>query len=77
MPDLDGLEATALIRRKEQGTGHRVPIIALTAHAMQGDLERCLAAGMDGYLAKPINSKHFREVLARFANIPQRQSSKG
>jgi len=77
MPDLDGLEATAVIRRKEQGTGHRVPIIALTAHAMQGDLERCLAAGMDGYLAKPINSKQFREVLARFASIPQRQSSKG
>jgi PAS domain S-box-containing protein len=61
MPRLDGLEATALIRRGE--TGRRLPIIAMTAHAMKGDRERCLAAGMDGYIAKPIQPKELYEVI--------------
>ena len=65
MPVMDGLEATAAIRTNEQQTGEHVPIIAMTAHAVQGDRERCLAAGMDGYLAKPIRMKEFFDTLHR------------
>jgi len=54
MPSLDGFKTTAIIREKEQATGRHIPIIALTAHAMRGDRERCLAQGMDGYVTKPI-----------------------
>lgn len=63
MPEMDGLEATAVIRAREQSTKNHIPIIAMTAHAMKGDQERCLAAGMDSYLTKPIQTKELRAVL--------------
>jgi signal transduction histidine kinase/CheY-like chemotaxis protein len=65
MPELDGLEAARRIRRQEQGTGRHTPILALTAYALQGDRERCLAAGMDGYLSKPILPQQLQEAIAR------------
>lgn len=66
MPVMDGIEATVKIRRSERSKRSRSPIIALTAHAMQGDRERCLQAGMDGYLAKPLDKNQLVEMLARF-----------
>ncbi|MEZ6072855.1 MAG: response regulator [Pirellulales bacterium] len=63
MPELDGLEATQRIRHTEVGTDRHVPIIAMTAHAMKGDRERCLAAGMDDYLSKPIRARDLVEVI--------------
>jgi signal transduction histidine kinase/CheY-like chemotaxis protein/HPt (histidine-containing phosphotransfer) domain-containing protein len=64
MPELDGMEATAAIRALELGGTRRIPIIALTAHAMKGDRERCLAAGMDGYVTKPLRPKDLFAAIA-------------
>ncbi|MGC2657341.1 MAG: response regulator [Bryobacteraceae bacterium] len=72
MPDMDGIEATSIIRKVEKPTGAHTPIIALTAHAMNGDRDRCLAAGMDGYLAKPMQISELREELSRVAQAPVR-----
>ncbi|MEZ6073458.1 MAG: response regulator [Pirellulales bacterium] len=70
MPEMDGLEATRVIRKRESVCGGHVPIVAMTAHAMKGDRERCIAAGMDGYIAKPIRAGELYEqieaVVARF-----------
>jgi len=63
MPVSDGFEATAAIRQWENASGGHVPIIAMTAHAMKGDEDRCLAAGMDAYLAKPINPGRLFDLI--------------
>jgi len=68
MPGMDGFEATAAIREKEREIGRHVPIIALTAHAMKGDKERCLAEGMDGYLSKPIHPEELDALLEKYVS---------
>jgi CheY-like chemotaxis protein len=70
MPEMDGFEATSAIRVREHSTGKHMPIVAMTAHAIRGDRERCLAAGMDGYIAKPIRARELIDLLERFSAAP-------
>jgi two-component system sensor histidine kinase/response regulator len=73
MPSMDGIEATAAIRKKEGATGRHVPIVAMTAHAMSGDRQRLLMCGMDGYVSKPVHQEDLfeaiEEVLSRGAHV--------
>jgi CheY-like chemotaxis protein len=66
MPEMNGLEATGEIRRREEAEGTHVPIVGVTAHALKGDRERCLEAGMDDYLSKPISPKALLDKLERW-----------
>ncbi|MBN1545744.1 MAG: response regulator, partial [Syntrophaceae bacterium] len=68
MPEMDGFEATAVIREKEKTTGDHLPIVALTAHAMKGDRDKCLDAGMDDYVTKPIQPKELFEAIDRVSS---------
>jgi two-component system sensor histidine kinase/response regulator len=72
MPDMDGIECTSRIRKLEEGTGTHVPIIAVTARALDGDSEKCLKAGMDDYLSKPFSSEDFRRILLKWTYDPAR-----
>src|SRR5580658_3385375 len=71
MPEMDGLEATRAIREREKITGRHLPIVAMTAHAMKGDRERCLDAGMDDYLTKPIRTPEFVDILKRYLKVSE------
>ena len=71
MPEMDGFEATRAIREWEKTTGKHLPIVAMTAHAMKGDRERCLQAGMDYYLTKPIQSKALYETVEGVAAVAE------
>jgi signal transduction histidine kinase/DNA-binding response OmpR family regulator len=70
MPGMDGLHATAEIRRREQGCGWRTPIVALTAHGTAADRERCLAAGMDDFVSKPLDARVLFQTIERFVGSP-------
>jgi len=68
MPDMDGFSATAAIRKLESSSGKHTPIIGMTAYALTGDREKCLAAGMDDYLSKPLDVALFHAVVMKWLN---------
>jgi two-component system sensor histidine kinase/response regulator len=69
MPKVDGFDATRQIRHIEETTGVRIPIIAMTAHAMKGDKEKCLESGMDYYITKPVDSKELIELIQNVISV--------
>ncbi|MGL4489314.1 MAG: response regulator, partial [Rhizobiaceae bacterium] len=75
MPEMNGLIATQKIRELEAGTGIRTPIIGLTAHALKGDEERCLQAGMDAYLTKPVSAQKLEAMIAMFMTVDGRKAA--
>jgi signal transduction histidine kinase/CheY-like chemotaxis protein len=75
MPEMDGFEATAAIRKQERSIDDHIPIIAMTAHAMKGDRERCLEGGMDDYISKPIQSEILYKLIAKFSPNPERPAA--
>ena len=75
MPEMDGFETTAVVRDRERNSGRHLPIIAMTAHAMQGDRERCMAAGMDHYISKPLNAPELIELLEKVSATAQEEAS--
>jgi signal transduction histidine kinase/CheY-like chemotaxis protein len=80
MPEMGGFEATSLIRNGEKTSGKHMPIIAMTAHAMTGDREKCLAAGMDDYISKPIDARELSKTLEKYlrpAEAPTERPAKG
>ena len=76
MPKMDGFEATAAIREKEKTTGEHLPIVAMTAHAMKGDCERCIASGMDAYVPKPIRPADLMDTIGAVLSPDDAQSRK-
>ena len=74
MPEMDGLEATLALRTREQETDVHVPVVAMTAHAMEGDRERCLDAGMDDYIAKPIKADVLFDTIEKVMHEAKRKA---
>jgi two-component system, sensor histidine kinase and response regulator len=75
MPEMDGLQATAAIRERDRSRGRHLPIVAMTAHALKGDRERCLQAGMDGYVAKPVQAQELFRAIRQVMALRQREET--
>jgi CheY-like chemotaxis protein len=77
MPEMDGFAATRELRKREEGRQRHIPVIAMTAHAMKGDRETCIAAGMDGYIAKPISRADLQQVINQAVRVSEAMSGRG